>query len=252
MFEELLQEAGVLILFLAGISYVAVGIYLLQTAAREGGGPSSVLGWSLLFNGVSFGLSEFPFVTGVEEFSVPFTFASRISAAVCCVLIAVFTWRVFRSRSRWAGIAVGLDAAVIAAGLVISAWEGDWEGYSPIAYKGFWFEWVGSVAPFVWLASESIREYWVSRRRIGLGLIDPVVSNRFFLIGLYAALASITYPIYIPMYIIYELHGVWLGSLDVGVGLVEAISLGALWLSFSTPRFYRRWIGASVTHVPKN
>jgi len=247
MFEELLQEAGTLIVFLAGISYVAVGIYLLQTASRERGGPSFFLGAALLCNGISFGFSEIPFVANAESLVAPFTYISRIWSAACSVSIAVFAWRVFRSQQRWAVFAVGLDAVVIAVGLAISAHEGDWEGYTPLSYRGFWFEWVGCTAPFVWLSIESIREYWIARRRIPLGLIDPVVCNRYFLIGLYSALASLTYVIYIPMYIVYELHGAWSGWLDIALGSVETVSVAALWLSFSAPPFYRRWIGASAS-----
>jgi hypothetical protein len=251
MVEELIREAGILIVFLAGISYVAVGIYLLQTAAREHGGPSIFLGWALLCNGFSFGFSEIAFVASAEQFLEPLTFIARIWASACCVLIALFTWKVFRSHSRWGGPTVGLSFALIATGLTISAWKGDWEGYAPLSPNGFWYEWTGSVAPFVWLAFESIREYLVSRRRIPLGLIDPVVSNRYFLIGFYASLASLTYAIYIPMYIVYELHGVWSGWLDLSLGVVEVISVSALGLAFSTPHFYRRWIGASAKGAPK-
>jgi hypothetical protein len=246
MVEELVQEAGVLIVFLAGISYIAVGIYLLQTAARENGGPSFFLGWALLCNGFSFGLSEIAFVAGTEEYLAPLTFAARICAAACCVSIALFTWKVFRRDSKWGGFPVGFSFTLIVIGLVVSAVEGDWEGYAPLSSRGFWFEWVGSAAPFVWLAFESIRQYLVSRRRIPLGLIDPVLANRYFLIGFYSSLASITYFIYIPMYIVYELHGVWSGWMDLSLGLVEVISVMALALAFSTPRFYRRWIEASA------
>ena len=112
--------------------------------------------------------------------------------------------------------------------------------------------WAGSVAPFVWLSIESICQYLVSRRRIPLGLIDPVLCNRYFLIGFYSALASLTYFIYIPMYIVYELYGVWSGWLDVALGSVEIISVIALWLSFSAPPFYRRWIGASAAAASKS
>ncbi|MBW2493871.1 MAG: hypothetical protein JRE43_03890 [Deltaproteobacteria bacterium] len=245
MIEELVQEAGALIVFLAGISYVAVGIYLLQTAARENGGPSFFLGWALLCNGISFGLSEIGFVADTEQLIEPLTFASRVCSAACSVSIALFAWRVFRRQSRWGGAAVGLIFGLIASGLTISALEGDWEGYSPLSSRGFWFEWVGSTAPFLWLASESIREYLISRRRIPLGLIDPVICNRYFLIGFYASLASLTYVIYIPMYIVYELHGVWSGWLDLSLGVVEVVSVMALALAFSTPRFYRKWLNAS-------
>jgi hypothetical protein len=252
MIEELAREAGLMIVFLAGISYVAVGIYLLQTAAREDGGPSFILGLALLFNGFSFGFAELPFVIASDLYVELLTFIGRIAAAACCISIAMFTWRVFRGESRWGGFTVGLIAAVIVAGLTISVLEGDWEAYSPLSYKGFWFEWAGSLAPFVWLSFESLSKYAFSRRRIPLGLIDPVVCNRYFLIGFYAALASLTYCIYIPMYIVYELHGVWSGWIDIAVGLVELISVTALGLSFTAPPFYRRWIGASAAAASKN
>ncbi|MCH7644791.1 MAG: hypothetical protein IH974_08135 [Myxococcales bacterium] len=252
MLEELAQEAGTLIVFLAGISYIGVGIYLLQTTSRENGGPSFWLGLAFLCNGFSFGFAEISFVANVDQFLEPLTFIARICSAACSISIALFAWRVFRSHTRWGGLAVGSAAAVIAAGLTISALEGDWEGYSPLSYKGFWLEWVGCTVPFVWLSIESFVEYLVSRRRVPLGLIDPVVRNRYFLIGFYAALASFTYVLYIPMYIVYELHGVWSGWLDVSLGLVEVISVIALWLSFTAPPFYRRWVGASAAGVSKN
>jgi len=192
--EELIQEAGTLIVFLAGISYIAVGIYLLQTASRQSSVPSFFLGWALLCNGLSFGFSETPFEAGTDQFLEPLSFISRICSAACSVAIALFAW----------------------------------------------------------LSLESLREYRVSRRRVSLGLIDPVLSNRFFLIGFYAALASLTYFIYIPMYIVYELHGVWSGWLDLGLGLVEVVSVVALLLSFSKPPFYRKWMGASAAGTPKS
>jgi len=252
MIEELVQEAGLLIVFLAGISYVAVGIYLLQTTARANGGPSAFLGWALLWNGISFGFSEIGFIASVEQFIEPLSFISRMCSAACSVLIASFAWKVFRRHSLRAGAAVGLSFALIAIGLTLSALEGDWEGYAPLSSRGFWFEWVGATAPFVWLSFESFREYRNSRHRVSLGLLDPVISNRFFLIGFYSGLASFTYVIYIPMYILYELHGVWSGWLDLSLGVVETISVIALGLAFSAPPFYRRWIGAAASSAPND
>jgi len=251
MLEQLVHEAGMLIVFLAGISYIAVGIYLLQTAARERSRPTFVFGGALLCNGISFGFSETPFVLGAEQFLDPLTFASRICSAVCSVSIAWFAWRAFRCHALWGGVAVALDFLVIATGLCLSALEGDWQGYAPLSSRGFWFEWAGSTAAFLWLGLESLREHRISRLRVPLGLIDPVISNRYFLIGLYGSLASLTYFIYIPMYIVYELYDVWWGWLDLGLGVVEIVSLAALWLSFSAPPFYRRFIGAAAASPAK-
>jgi len=90
--------------------------------------------------GCSFGFSEIPFITGADQLLHPLSFIARIFSAACSVSIALFAWRVFRSHTRWGGLAVGLNAAVIAAGLTVSALEGDWEGYSPLSSKGFWIE----------------------------------------------------------------------------------------------------------------
>jgi hypothetical protein len=81
--------------------------------------------------------------------------------------------------------------------------------------------------------------------RVGLG--DPIVSNRFLLIGLYGVLATSTYPIYLWMYIMYERHGVWSDPLIAFLGIVEVVSLAALWTSFAAPAFYRRWIEKTKT-----
>jgi hypothetical protein len=72
---------------------------------------------------------------------------------------------------------------------------------------------------------------------------DALVSNRFLLIGIYGTLAFVTYPVFLWMYVEYERHGVWSDALSLTTGLVELVSLAALWISFSAPAFYRRWVG---------
>ena len=105
-----------------------------------------------------------------------------------------------------------------------------------------WLEWLGGMVPFVWLAAESQHAYSRTRLKVRVGLAEPIVSNRFLLIGLYGTLASCTYQIYLWMYIIYERHGVWSDPLNAVSGTVEVISLVALWISFAAPPFYQRWV----------
>jgi hypothetical protein len=71
------------------------------------------------------------------------------------------------------------------------------------------------------------------------------VANRFMLIGLYGVLASLTYPIFLWMYIQYERHGVWSDPLNTTAGIVELVSVAALWTTLAAPEFYRRWIGSA-------
>jgi hypothetical protein len=44
------------------------------------------------------------------------------------------------------------------------------------------------------------------------------------------------------MYILYERYGTWPDSLTAVTGIIEVVSLAALWISFAAPAFYRRWI----------
>jgi hypothetical protein len=235
------------LLFIAEVSYVLVGIDLIRRARETRGLPELVLGLAFVFNGLSYLFTDSPIIFGNEAILNEFSYIGRIFAALCALTIAAFTWRVFRAEAAWAKWAFWADGALLLLGLTVSALEGDWEGTYPLTFTGFWFEWLAGMGPFIWLAVESLRAYSRSRRKMRVGLGDPIVSNRFLLIGLYGTLAASTYPIYLWMYIEYELHGGWSDPLSVFLGIVEVISLAALWISFAAPAFYRRWIAKART-----
>jgi hypothetical protein len=245
----LLDQAAGALVFLSGISYVVVGIYLLRKASTTRGRPEFYLGLALLMDGFSYGFSESPFVFGADSLIEEFSFFGRVWGGGCSFAIALFTWRVFRSGETWARRLVWAVGVLIVAGLAVSALEGDWEGLTPLSGRGFWLDWLGTMAPFCWLAIESLRQYAITRRRVPLGLIDPLVCNRYLLIAVYAMLGTIIFCIFAPMYIIYELHGTWSAGLDLATGIAEVCCLTALWVSFSAPAFYRRWLGGTDAAV---
>ena len=230
------------LLFIAEVSYVLIGLDLIRRSRETRGLPELFLGLAFVFNGLSYLFADLPSIIGNEAILNEFSYIGRIFAALCALTIAAFTWRVFRAQAAWAKGAFWADGALLVLGLAVSAFEGDWVGAHPLTYTGFWFEWLGGIAPFIWFAIESLSAYSRSRRKVRVGLCDPIVSNRFLLIGLYGILATSTYPIYLWMYILYERHGVWSDPLIAFLGTVEVISLAALWISFAAPDFYRRWI----------
>jgi hypothetical protein len=240
--DTVLDQAAVTLVFLSGISYVVVGIYLLRKSSTMPGRPEFFLGLAFLFDGFSYGLGDLPYVVDVGSLFEEVSYLGRIFSGACSLAIALFTYRVFRSGTVWAQRVIWGAGALIAAGLAISAFEGDWEGITPLSGVGYWPGWLGGTVPFLWLAIESSRQYLVTRRRVPLGLIDPLVCNRYLLIAVYATLGTITFLLLPPMCIIYELYGTWSTTLDLATGGAEITALLALWVSFSAPSFYRRWV----------
>jgi hypothetical protein len=236
------MEQILTLLFIAEVSYVLVGIDLIRRAKETRGLPEFFLGLAFVFNGLSYLFTDLPLILHNDAILSEFSYIGRIFAALCSLTIAVFTWRVFRPKAGWAKWGAWAVAALLVIGLTVSALEGDWEGAHPLTYKGFWVEWLGGCVPFVWLAFESLLAYSRSRRKVRIGLGDPLVCNRFFLIGLYGTLAASTYAIFLWLYIEYERHGVWSDPLNAFAGTIEVISLVALWISFAAPAFYRRWV----------
>jgi len=236
------ENAAGLLVLVSGSSYVGVGFYLLRKASKVRRGPEFYLGLTFLLLGISYAFSELPYFFYTELLAEKFGYVARILVGAAAVAIALFTWKVFQPDAVWARRFFQIDAVVIAAGLAISALEGDWEGVLPLTYRGFWLDWVGGTAPYVWLSFEAASRYMISCRRVPLGLMDPLVCNRFLLIAVYAVLATVGYFLLIPMYVIYEVTGAWSPMMDLSLGLTEFFSLVILAISFYSPAFYRRWI----------
>jgi len=237
-----LEAAGEILVFATGFSYVFVGAYLLRKAALNPARPEFYLGLAFLLDGVSYGLAELPFVADLESILDELSYAGRVAAGACSIMIGMFVLRVFRPDVSWAPRLIWICGALILAGLSVSAFEGDWEGMSPLTYKGLWLDWLGGLAPYVWLAVESFRQHAATRRGLRIGIGDALVCNRYMLIAIYGTFATITYFLIVPMYIVYERSGAFSPALDLLFGLIEIICLAALWMSFAAPAFYRQWV----------
>jgi hypothetical protein len=116
-----------------------------------------------------------------------------IVLAVSCSCYAVgtlglhlFNWMTFRRDSNWAyaGVAAG---GLLVVGTIFA--QGLTEGFAVRVLPGpaYWAFFAARVAPFYWLAGEALRYYALARRRVRIGLADPLVTNRFLLLGLWAA-----------------------------------------------------------------
>lgn len=108
--------------------------------------------------------------------------------------MGVATWRTFRPREPWARRAVGLLAAALLVGMLgdsVQAGAPSLRDGGPWYYVGF----AGRAGAFLWAALEALRYHGMMRRRLVLGLADPVVTDRFRLwaissLGVCAAFAT--------------------------------------------------------------
>jgi len=116
-------------------------------------------------------------------------FASGMgSVAVAAVLLIAFTQSVFRPDASWArGLFAGVSIAVASAVAWMSWANFTGETLSEIVprMRPGTLTLMGSLlACFAWAACESFLHYAKLKRRLALGLADPVLVDRFFLWGM--------------------------------------------------------------------
>jgi len=233
---------------LAGIVYLIAGARLLRLGQRTREAPERLLGATFLFMGVSSALYVLPVFSTFESLWTPLNFAGRVTYLPAAVMLALFTRFVFRPDKRWGAWLVWGIAILLVAGVGGSALGGDWEGFS-ISNGWFWLEWVGYTLPFGWAGSEAFAQYRQARRRLDLGLCEPLVCNRYLLWALFGALQACSSLVLLPQYVEYETTSQFGATWDTLYGASIIASLGMIWLVFFPPTFYRNWINKHATVV---
>jgi len=228
--------------------YIVAGSRLLRLAARTGELPERLLGVMFLFTGVSYLVYDLPILIDSEALWTPLNFAGRVLYLPAPVIVAVFTRRVFRPESRWAAWLVRGCAALLVVGVTGSALRGDWEGFS-IHNPWFWPEWVGYTVPFGWACVESLLQHGQARRRLRLGLCDPLVCSRFLLWGLFGAAQVFSSLGALGQYAAYEQEEVFTAGWDTAIGAIDIFSIALMWLVFFPPALYRRWVTGTAARA---
>ncbi len=224
---------------LAGGAYLIAGLRLASLARRTQAVPERLLATSFLCFGLSYLSYQLPVMLEAE--SIWTDFAGRVLSAVGACFLLVFISRVFRPGVAWATALVWATALLVLAGVSLSALGGDFEGFD-LGNPWFWLEWWGYTAAYVWLIAEAILAYLRARKRIRIGLSDRMVSNRYLMWGLHGAFAVVANFLAVGMYRAYEVTQVWQASWDMWFGLVEMLSVAAMWFVFFPPAFYLRFL----------
>jgi hypothetical protein len=221
-----------------------VGVKLLVLARRTRGFPELVVGFSLfILSGVAWPLMLVARAPVPEAVLRAAFLGASVAMALGWAGVFLFTWRVFQPNAGWAralaaaGIAAQLAAGV--AGALRALTLPDATALRTPALPGLVLL-LSAQAVYAWTALESFRYRALLRRRIPLGLADPLVADRFGLWGwtglcgggsiLPATWASLTGGD----------PGSQLSHLVVGIcGLVSS---GVLYLAFLPPAAYVRFV----------
>lgn len=176
------------------LTITAVGIRMLVLARRTHGMPELLLGLSLLLGGLIGASLEVFVMLRLPDLEPAFAGRLLLLAKLCgglgITMHNLFIWKVFRPDDGWGALGFGLLTALLAVGLFGHELSGSF-ATGKVVPLWFWIELVGRVAAPLWLSFEALRYWTLMRRRVVLGLGDPLLANRFLLYGT-SALLSVT------------------------------------------------------------
>ena len=194
--ERFIEAYGMLgpIAGLGQALYLAVafwlGARLIGLSRRTRGLPEFLLGLHLLLAlGVGYALLSTGVAIAELSPDPPRNLIAPLIGAgyaiTICGLIAtlVFTWRVFRPGDRSAAILVSATSLALFVGFAVHGLTG---GFARGTFEGraVWLLLGAMLATNGWIAYEPLKYYGQLRRRIPLGLADPLVADRMLLWGL--------------------------------------------------------------------
>lgn len=230
----------------AGTIYMAtittVGIRLIVLARRNRTLPELLLGVSLLVGGTLGAMVEAAGMSGHSAFTPELAGkllatgkAIGISGFVCQ---ALFVRTVFRPNDTWAAMLVGAIALALTGMFTAFFAAGSFSnGSMPLPL--FLLELTIRTTGSFWLIYEAIRYYGFMKKRVTLGLADPIVADRFRLFAIAAIAGLVLLATSVPPMIWPASDSRWLDLLIPVFATSGVASSGAYLLAFFPPAWYR-------------
>ena len=243
-----MEENAFIMEVITGVVCLVVGVRLYALSRRTGQAPERLIAFTFLFWALCYALYDIPYLLSGAKGSVPpfFAYTSLLAMNFGSVAFAMFTRVVFRPHERWAYWLVVVLVACMLAGVVGSAWVGDWEQINPVANPGYWPQTLGALAPSLWMGIEGFAQYTNARRRRKLSLCAPLTCQNFLLWGIAGALWTVLEFVLVLQDHIYLSAGEFSNALGIVNGLLEIVPIAIMWLVFFPPVAYRRWIESAA------
>ncbi len=250
-----------IVLSLAGLALfmltaLVVGLRLFGLFLRTRRLPELLLSVALLCVGFlpfAVGTAAKLLVTGSEGARFGFTIAGLVVETAGVLSLVAFAWRVFHADRAWAKVVAAVLAAAMVAAVAGEIGSGQLLRYSdaePIS---------GPIIPLAlaarglgpaWVSVECLRYHGMLRRRLRLGLAEPLVVHRVLLWGTALGASALGYAATVAHRIAFGTglrEHVWAVGL---VSLLAMVSACGIALAFFPPARYRAWVEARAPRPP--
>lgn len=232
------------------IASAIVGVRLLLRASRSHGVPELLAGISYVAApALGYPMVIVASMLANRAIAIPIYVVGEILLVSGCCCFLFFTTKVFRPGAAWAVWMAAFGSAVLLwSGYAITrAYLSSTDPLEIAAHARLGLTAMVSVLAlsYVWTALEGLRYYRMMRKRMALGLADPVVTNRFFL----WTCSGLTSVAWISFTAVMLAAGANLATNPLNVSATCAGGLANtvfLLLIFMPPASYTRWITRSA------
>jgi hypothetical protein len=238
-----LQLFGLFCVLAYCLASLIVGVRLVRLARRTREVPELMIGSCFL----SGGLIGYPasvaaqlMVSGSPALARWMAGASSVGLALAAACMLVAWWKIYHPASRWGPWVVPIWSALLAV-ICVSQMGRPVEELGLGANPSESYRVIAQGGAYAAIAFSGFRYHRLLRRRLGLGLADPVVANRIWLWNIAATAVTLQYS--------YALAVPWLNSLFDAVSVAPAFigTMGvvialSITYAFYPPQGYLRWI----------
>lgn len=231
---------------------LVLGVRLLLLARRTRKLPELAIGLNFLLAG-ALGYGLLLAAESLRLLPAPWdgrgSFAGVTAISLGAAFVALFSRTVFRPTSPTAGFALGALGAWLALG-VWGSWVLHVEGVETGigGWLGRWAPNLGLLLAFGWSSLEPLRFHAMMRRRLRIGMGDPLVANRLLLWGLGTGAIAVVALLHLVLQLT--------GRHELPPSLVGVVSLLVLttavceWLAFFPPRAWRERFAVRPLSAP--
>ncbi len=233
---------------LATLAFVVVGalvgIRLLFLARRTRKLPEASVGLALLLiGGIGYPMAIAAGTPGLVAAStgLDLMVVSTFVIDFGFIAVVVFTWSAFRPQEGWARALLGFlslsyVAHAISIGISSASMTSPADVMSSALPATLAGQMLNSLA-FGWTAIEAYRYWWMLRKRVAIGLSDPIVVNRFLLWAIAATCSLLTNAI--SWWVVFQGIDFFASTgVQAAIGVLSVSSCTAQYLAFLPPKRY--------------